>query len=228
MSPGQSPSGSTGPCYANRPTTHQDELVYHASYIPEPPVVDSTVTPSSPREGVVKFVIDVAYVHVENKFEIQRRTINDTWERVDTHFVLPLLGNRATAQPIRVELYGQPPGLQVYRVVSKSNAPRLGSDVSASAEIPVVVKGPPPNRPTGVAGVSLVNGISLTWDEASEVPPIEGYEYQFNGGTWQPMPDSGPETKSYVLRVLATEGSQSVLIRSVRAWAYSFPSLGSK
>ena len=225
MSPGRSPSGSTGPCYANRPTTHQDELIYHASYIPEPPVVDSTVTPSSPREGVVKFVIDVAYVHVENKFEIQRRTVNDTWRIVDGHVALPLRGDRDTAQPIRVELYEQPPGLQVYRVVSKSNAPRLGSDVSASAEVQVVVKGPVPRTPSGLAGVALVNGISLTWDEAGDDPAIEGYEYRLNGGTWQTISGSGPDTKSYSLRVLALEGSQSVQIRSVRFLAHSLPSL---
>ena len=225
MSPGQSPSGSTGPCYADRPTSHQDELVYHASYIPEPPVVDSTVTPSSPREGVVKFVIDVAYVHVENKFEIQRRTVNDTWRIVDGHVALPLRGDRDTAQPIRVELYEQPPGLQVYRVVSKSNAPRLGSDVSASAEVQVVVKGPVPRTPSGLAGVALVNGISLTWDEAGDDPAIEGYEYRLNGGTWQTISGSGPDTKSYSLRVLALEGSQSVQIRSVRFLAHSLPSL---
>ena len=221
---GQAPVvGTANSCYSTRPTDLQDLLVYRASYIPKRPSIDGSLQARSPRPGVVEFRLDVLDVHVESEFEIQKRDQGGSWVTVKTYAAKPMAGEMETQQPIDVVLNAQPLGAQVYRAVSKSEAPRLGNTVSASNEIPVTVMGPRPNTPAGLAGTAVVNGIRLSWDAATDEPPIEGYEYRVNSGNRRKIANSNEQTTHFVVRGLSSGIEYSVQIRSARAKNWSQP-----
>lgn len=196
-------------------------MSYRWSYVPEPPEIDGDL--SGPRDvGEAHIAWDATNVHVEIGFSVERKSKGGDWEQIGPRYrAIPRTGS----QIVEVTLTEQDPGRQTYRVVSKTFAPRQRAFIAASGEISFVVKGPPPNTPTGVVGSGVVNGISLRWDVATDVPPIEGYEYKVNAGAWRPMASSNDDTTRFVARGLSSGVEHSVQIRSVRAKNWSQPSV---
>ena len=203
MGPIPRPGGTLGGCSSETPTD-QDKRDFRLSYVPSGPTILEGES-SSPRANEALIAWDAFRVHVENGFEIQRKRADGTWETVGTHEALPLPRPRFTLplpeldevrQRARVTLRGQPLGLQRYRVVALTRAP-LQDDVAASGEIRVIVKGPPPLAPTGLTASGVVMGINLSWDLATDDPPINGYQYRLDSGEWQDIPSSNASTITY-------------------------------
>ena len=193
---------------------------------PEDPVAlgDEATSPSA-NEVVIAW--DAFNVHVENEFRIYRKRAEGIWELAGIHAALPLPPLRLilplpefdeVRQRARVTLRGQPLGPQRYRVVALTNAPLQDGNVAASEEIRVIVKGPRPLAPTGLTATGVVRGINLSWDLATDDPPINGYQYRIDSGEWQDIPSSNASTTSYQLRGMLVAGiTYAVEIRAVRA-----------
>ena len=220
MSVGQAADGTTQRCWSPRPRD-KDKDDFQLSYVPSDPVaLQDHSGPRGEHEAVIAW--DAFGVHVERGFSIQRRTTAGTWILQSTHAALPLIRPPQPLafplQPARVRLTRQPLGLQRYRVVALTNAPLQDGDVAASREIRVIVKGPPPNAPTGLTATGVVRGINLSWDLATDDPPINGYQYRIDSGDWQDIPSSNASTISYQLRGMLVAGiTYAVEIRAVRA-----------
>ena len=224
MGPAQRANGTSGVCHSPTPTA-KDESDFRLSYVPEAPIRLQDESGSvSANEVVIAW--DAFSVHVENEFRIYRKRAEDIWELAGAHAALPLPPPRFTLplpeleevrQRARVTLRGQPLGMQIYRVVALTHAP-LQDEVAASGEIRVIVKGPPPLAPTGLTATGVVMGINLTWDKATDDPPINGYQYRIDSGEWQDIPSSNASTISYQVRGMLVAGiTYAVEIRAVRA-----------
>ena len=225
MGPAQRADGTTSDCHSASPTS-KDERDYRLSYVPEDPIALPDEA-TSPLANEVLIAWDAFNVHVENEFRIYRKRAEGIWELAGIHAALPLPPPRLilplpeigeVRQRARVTLRGQPLGSQRYRVVALTRAPLQDGHVAASGEIGVIVKGPPPNRPTGLTASGVVLGINLSWDEATDDPPINGYQHRIDSGEWQDIPSSNASTTSYQVRGMLVAGTTyAVEIRAVRA-----------
>ncbi len=144
MSPGEAADGTKGMCWSEIPTD-KDEEDFQLSYVPARPIpVIPTDGSDAPRPKVAVVSWNVSHVHVEWRFEVERKRADGTWETVAARSARPLAADGTTDRPSSATISNQTPGRQSYRVVSTSKAPFQVRSQSASAEIPIRVLAPPP------------------------------------------------------------------------------------
>ena len=78
-----------------------------------------------------------------------------------------------------------------------------------------------PSAPTGLTATAGDGTITLIWNQAEDVPAIDGYQYSLAGGAWEDMRRSSDSTTTHELAGLRNGDSYEVRVRAVRGSKWS-------
>ena len=82
----------------------------------------------------------------------------------------------------------------------------------------------PPSTPGGLTATPGNERIALRWDEATDTPKIDRYQYRVDDGEWQNISGSSASTTTHALTGLTNGTGYTVEIRAVRGPVSSEPS----